>query len=63
MGLLAFLLLGVVLGVLCYLVVKFVPMAPPWPTVLPIVACVVWLLILLYYMLGPIGDVTIPRLR
>ncbi len=63
MGILAYVILGIVLALLCWAAVKFVPMAPPWPTVLPTVAAILWVLIGLLAVLGGIPDYPLPRLR
>jgi len=64
MGLIAYLILCVVVGVICWLVVTYVPMAPPFRTFIPIAAIIILVVILLMIMFGGgMHDVQIPRLR
>lgn len=65
MGLIAYLILCAVVGVICYLLVRFVPMPAPFPTMIPMVAAIVLILILLLLLFGGLGvrDVQIPSLR
>ena len=63
MGIIAYLILGIVLGVLCYLAVRFIPMPPPWPTAIPIMAVVLWVLLGVLIMFGGVSDYPMPRLR
>ena len=63
MGILEYILLGVVLGLICWVVVKYIPMSAPWPTAIPVMAVVLWVLIGLVYVVGGVHDVPMPRLR
>lgn len=64
MGLIAFLLLVIVVGLLVWAAVRFVPMPQAFQTALPIIALVVLILILLLAIFGgSISDVKIPQLR
>lgn len=63
MGIIAYILLGVVLGVICYLAVKHIPMPPPWPTAIPVMAAILWVLLGVLYVLGGVQDVPMPRMR
>lgn len=64
MGLIAYILLVIVVGLLVWAAVRFVPMPPVFQTALPILALVVLILILLLAIFGgTITDVRIPQLR
>jgi len=63
MGLIAFLLLCVIVGVIVWAAVTYVPMPPQFKTALPVIAIIVLILILLLHVLGGVNDVPIPRLR
>ena len=63
MGLLAFLLVVIVVGLVVWLAITYVPMPPQFKTALPIIALVILILILIVYIFGGVGDLTIPRVR
>lgn len=64
MGLIAYLILCALVGLLVWLLVNYVPMPSEIKRFLPIAAVVVLALILLLNLLGlPLRDVPIPRLR
>ena len=63
MGLIAFLLLCIVVGVIVWLAITYVPMPQQFKTALPVIALLVLVLILILYMFGGMHDVAIPRLR
>jgi hypothetical protein len=64
MSLIGFLLLCIVVGLLCYLAITFVPMPGQFKTAIPVIALVILLLVLILYMFGGTGyDVPIPRFR
>jgi hypothetical protein len=63
MGLISFLLLCIVVGVICWLAVNYVPMPPEFKTAIPVFALVILVLILIVSVLGIGHDVVIPRLR
>lgn len=60
MGILEFVVLATVLGVLVWLLTTYVPMPPPVRTIIIVAVCLVLVLILLRAL---VGDVMIPRLR
>jgi hypothetical protein len=63
MGLIEFLILCIVVGVICWLAVTYIPMPPPFKTAIPVIAIVVLVLILFMLVLGGGRDIAIPRLR
>ena len=64
MGLLSFLLLVIIVGVLVWLAITYIPMPPAFKTALPVMAIVVLILILVLYIFGNgMHDVPIPRVR
>lgn len=60
MGLIEFIVLATVLGVLAWLLTTYVPMPPPIKTIIIVAVCLVLVLILVR---GLVGDVALPRLR
>jgi hypothetical protein len=64
MGLIAYLILCVVVGVIVWLAVTYLPMPPAFKTFIPVAAIIVLVVILLVIMFGGgAHDVAIPRLR
>jgi len=63
MGIIAYLLIGLVIGIICTLIVKYGNLVAPWPTVIPIVGVVLWLLVGVLYVFGGMVDAPMPRLR
>lgn len=64
MGLIAYLLLVIVVGLIVWLAIRFVPMPDNFKVALPIIALVVLVIVLIFYMFGGFhGDIMIPRLR
>lgn len=64
MGIIAFLLLCVVVGLIVWLAITYVPMPAPFKTALPILALVLLIVLLIALMFGGAGhDIAIPRLR
>lgn len=63
MGIIAFLLLCIVVGLIVWLAVTFVPMPPQFKTALPIIAIVLLVVLLIALLFGMGHDVPIPRLR
>lgn len=65
MGIIAYLLLFVIVGVLVWLLIKFVPMPDEFKHWLPFIALGLMLLLLvtIVFGIGPGHDVAIPRLR
>lgn len=60
MGLIEFIVLAVVLGMLAWVIQQYTPIPQPIKTLIVVVICVVLVLILVR---GMVGDVSIPRLR
>jgi len=60
MGLIEFIILAAVLGLVVYLVTTYIPMPQPVRTVIVVAVVLVLVLILLRAI---VGDLTIPRLR
>jgi hypothetical protein len=60
MGLIEFIVLAAVLGVLVYLLTTYVPMPQPIKTVIIVAVVLVLVLVLIR---GLVGDIQIPRLR
>lgn len=65
MGVIAYVLLVVLVGVLVWLAITYVPMPDQFKKFLPIAAIILLVLILLVevFGIGPGHDVAIPRLR
>jgi nitrogen fixation/metabolism regulation signal transduction histidine kinase len=64
MGLIAFLLLIIIVGVIVGLAVRYAPMPAEFKTALPVIAIALLVLLLLLYIVGGSSwDVQIPRLR
>ena len=63
MGIITYIILGIVLGLLCYLAVRFIPMPDPWPRAIPIMAVVLWVLLGLIAVFGGVTDYPMPKLR
>ena len=65
MTVLGFIVLVIIVGLVVWLAVTYVPMPAQFKTALPVIALVLLILILLLYMLGGLGmhDVAVPRLR
>lgn len=64
MGILTFLVLVIVVGMLCYFAVRFAPMTDEFKKALPAFAIGLLVLLLIAIVLGLGGwDVPIPRLR
>jgi predicted PurR-regulated permease PerM len=66
MGILAYLILGGVIAVLCWALVTYLPgaNAPPWSRWIPAMGVVLWVLLGLVLMLGGVvHDVPMPKLR
>ena len=64
MGILAYLLLVIVVGLIVWLAVRFVPMPEAFQKALPVLALVILIVLLLLAIFGgTISDVRIPQLR
>jgi hypothetical protein len=63
MGIIAFLLLCIVVGLIVWLAITFVPMPEQFKRALPIIAIILLVVLLLALMFGAGHDVMIPRLR
>ena len=63
MGVIGFVLLCVVVGLVTWVAVTYVPMPGPFQKALPIIALALLVLLLLVIVLGGVHDVPIPRLR
>ena len=63
MGLIAFLIVVIVVGLLVWAALKWIPMPPQFQTALPIFAIAILVIYLLVYMFGGIADIPIPRVR
>lgn len=63
MGLIQYLLLCVVVGVIVWLAVTYLPMPDNFKRALPVLALIVLIVILAVIMLGGASDVQIPKLR
>ena len=63
MGIIGFLLIVVLVGLIGWLATTYVPMPPAFKTALPVIALVLLILWLVLIVTGGVPDVPIPRAR